>query len=97
MNAAPATPAALHAADLLTGAAIVAGSRADLLPFGAAKEGLRAGAQRGHSLAQALQRGVELSVERFTEAVREIDADYADGGERALPAQADKLIAAFTA
>ena len=97
MNAATATAAALHAADLLTGAATVAAARADLLPFGAAKEGLRAGAQRAHSLAQALQRGMDLGLERFTDAVREIDADYADGGEHALPAQADKLIAAFTA
>lgn len=91
------TAAALHAAELLTGAAIVAGARADLMPFGPAKTAMSAGAQRGHSLAQALERGMELSLERFTTAVTEIDADYADGGDRALPAQAAKLVAAFTA
>jgi hypothetical protein len=97
MIAATVSPAARHAAELLTGAATVAGARADFMPFGAARTAMSAGASRGHSLAQAIERGVEITPERFAQAVREIDADYADGGKSALPAQADKLIAAYAA
>lgn len=76
---------------------LVAGSRADLAPLGAVKTALDAASQRWFQLGGALERGVDISVERFTQEVTAADADMADAAASALPAQAAKLIAAFTA
>ena len=89
--------AAAHAASLLENVAAVAASRAETLPLGTERSGLVAAADRWTALAAAVTRGADLSANLFGSAVQIADADNATAGVYALPAQADRLLAAYTA
>lgn len=80
----------------LDGAGMVAGSRADLMPLGAERNAMSAAAQRWYSLSGALFRGQEFTPEQVTTIAAEVDAEMAGAGANRLPAQADKIVAAFT-
>jgi hypothetical protein len=91
------TPAAATTARSLTGYALVAGARADLLPFGCEKEAMGAAAIKAHSLAQALQSGEHFTSEQFELRARQIDDEMAWAGERRLPERATQWLATFSA
>lgn len=83
--------------NVLDGAVMVAGSRADLMPHGAERNAMGAAAQRWASLSAALFRGQEFTAEQVATIAAEVDAEMAEAGERRLPALADRVVAAFAA
>ncbi|MER5697831.1 hypothetical protein ACWDBO_37045 [Streptomyces mirabilis] len=91
------TTEALATAAALTGYGMVAGARADLLPFGCEKEAMRAAAIKAHSLAQALERGEHFTSERLELLARQIDDEMAWAGpETRLPERANDWLAIFS-
>ncbi|MFD0209131.1 hypothetical protein ACFVH9_08335 [Streptomyces hirsutus] len=92
-----ATIATAQTAINLTGYGMVAGARADLMPFGYQKEAMRAAAIKAHSLAQALERGEDFTPEQFELLALQIDDEMAFAGDRRLPARTAEWLAAFTA
>ncbi|MEU1853913.1 hypothetical protein ABZ499_32820 [Streptomyces sp. NPDC019990] len=91
------TTEAQATAAALTGYATVAGARADLMPFGCAKEAMRQAAIKAHSLAQDLERGERFTSEQFELRARQIDDEMAWAGkDTRLPERADAWLATFT-
>jgi hypothetical protein len=88
-----ATGISASAAHLITGYGMVAGARADLMPFGAERNAMAAAAARCHSFAQAIERGFEFTDERFAEIAAEIDAEMDKAGDLRLPSRSAEWIA----
>lgn len=88
----------MNVIDTLNHLSTTAASRANTLPLGCARLSLEAAAMYWGQLAAALDRGVEISAERFAEEVEKADNNNRDAGEYGLPEHVtDELLEAYGA
>lgn len=97
MNAFAPTPAAAHAAALLTAQATLTRAMADEDATDRADRHMIRAAERFESLAHHLGTGATVSAEYAAEELKGADAAMAKAGPRALPPVAAQVLAALNA